>query len=133
LAVGAPAAGLVRLFGPESALVLAAIAAGAASALATRLSSAAIAAEPADTVEQVELRGPGIVHAAEAMGLLRGIVGFLTFLLAFDLKGGGSDAPVPVGLSIGRAVRHAAGFADVGTGHPATAPTWHFGDRKSVV
>ena len=61
------------------------------------------------------------------MGLLRGIVGFLTFLLAFDLKGGGNDAPVPIGLSIGRAVRHAAGFEDVGTGHPATAPTWHFG------
>jgi hypothetical protein len=61
------------------------------------------------------------------MGLLRGIVGFLTFLLAFDLKGGGNDAPVPVGLAIGRAARHVAGFPTVGTGHPPTAPEWHFG------
>jgi hypothetical protein len=101
--------------------------AGTASALATRLAPAIVAPEPADSVEEIELRGAGIVHAAEAMGLLRGIVGFLTFLLAFDLKGGGNDAPVPIGLAIGRAARHAAGFPSVGTGHPPTAPEWHFG------
>jgi hypothetical protein len=127
LAVGAPAAGLVSVFGPESALVLAALTAGTASALATRLAPAVVAPEPADSVEEIELRGAGIVHAAEAMGLLRGIVGFLTFLLAFDLKGGGNDAPVPVGLAVGRAARHVAGFPSVGTGHPTTAPEWHFG------
>jgi hypothetical protein len=127
LVVGAPAALIVKFIGPEAALVCAAITSGTASLLATRLSRAAVAPEPPDTAEEVELRGAGIVHAAEAMGLLRGIVGFLTFLLAFDLKGGGNDAPVPVGLSIGRAVRHAAGFVTIGTGHPATAPTWHFG------
>ncbi len=127
LVVGAPAALIVRFVGPETALVCAAITSGTAAILATRLSRAAVAPEPPDTAEEVELRGAGIVHAAEAMGLLRGIVGFLTFLLAFALKGGGNDAPVPVGLSIGRAVRHAAGFPNVGTGHPATAPTWHFG------
>ena len=127
LAVGAPAAGLVRLFGPESALVLAALTAGTASALATRLAPAAVAPEPVDSIEEIELRGAGIVHAAEAMGLLRGIVGFLTFLLAFDLKGGGNDAPVPIGLAIGRAARHVAGFPSAGTGHPMTAPEWHFG------
>src|SRR5581483_4483416 len=127
LVAGLPAAGLVKFIGPEAALVCAALTAGTASALAMRLSHAAVAPEPEDDVETVELRGAGIVHAAEAMGLLRGMVGFLTFLLAFDLKGGGNDAPVPVGLAIGRAVRHAARFADVGTGHPPTAPTWHFG------
>ena len=127
LLVGGPAALIVKFIGPEAALACAAITSATASILATRLSAAAVATEPPDTAEEVELRGAGIVHAAEAMGLLRGIVGFLTFLLAFDLKGGGNDAPVPIGLSIGRAVRHAAGFEDVGTGHPATAPTWHFG------
>jgi Major Facilitator Superfamily len=127
LVVGAPGALIVKFVGPEAALVCAAVTSATAALLATRLSAAAVAAEPPDTAEAVELRGAGIVHAAEAMGLLRGIVGFLTFLLAFALKGGGNDAPVPVGLSIGRAVRHAAGFPDVGTGHPATAPTWHFG------
>jgi hypothetical protein len=127
LAVGAPAAGIVKLLGPESALVLAAITSGTASALATRLAPAVVAPDPADTTEEAELRGAGIVHAAEAMGLLRGVVGFLTFLLAFDLKGGGNDAPVPIGLAMGRAARHVAGFPSVGTGHPSTAPAWHFG------
>jgi hypothetical protein len=128
VAVGAPAAGLVRVFGPESALVFAALAAGTASALAMRLAPAAVAPEPAGTAEEIELRGAGIVHAAEAMGLLRGIVGFLTFLLAFDLKGGGHDAPVPIGLAMGRAARGLIpGLSQPGTGHPSTAPTWHFG------
>ena len=61
------------------------------------------------------------------MGLLRGIVGFLTFLLAFDLRGGSDDSPSPVGLAVGRAVRSAAGLdvevPGAGGGHPA----WHFG------
>jgi MFS family permease len=127
LVAGAPGALIVKFVGPEAALVCGAITSATAAILATRLSKAVVAEAPPDTAEAIELRGAGIVHAAEAMGLLRGIVGFLTFLLAFDLKGGGNDAPVPIGLSIGRAVRHAAGFADVGTGHPATAPTWHFG------
>jgi MFS family permease len=127
LAVGAPAAGIGALFGPGAALVLAALTSGTASALATRLAPAVVAPEPPDTAEEVELRGAGIVHASEAMGLLRGIVGFLTFVLAFDLKGGGNDAPVPVGLAIGRVTRHIAGFPTVGTGHATTAPAWHFG------
>src|SRR3954447_10444187 len=127
LVVGAPAAGLVKVLGPESALILAVITSGTASALATRLARAAVAPEPADTVEEIELRGAGIVHAAEAMGLLRGVVGFLTFLLAFDLKGGGNDLLVPVGLAMGRAARHTAGFPEVGTGHGSTSPAWHFG------
>jgi len=127
LVAGGPAALLVKFGGPEYALVCAALTAGAAAALATRLSPAIVAPEPPGNEEEMELRGAGIVHAAEAMGLLRGVVGFLTFLLAFDLKGGGNDAPVPVGLSIGRAVRAAAHFPAVGTGHPPTAPAWHFG------
>jgi len=127
LVVGAPAAGLVKVLGPESALILAVITSGTASALATRLARAAVAPEPADSAEEIELRGAGIVHAAEAMGLLRGVVGFLTFLLAFDLKGGGNDLLVPVGLAMGRAARHVAGFPEVGTGHGSTAPAWHFG------
>jgi Na+/melibiose symporter-like transporter len=127
LVAGAPGALIVKFIGPEAAIVCAAATSATASILATRLSAAIVADQPPEPAEEVELRGAGIVHAAEAMGLLRGIVGFLTFLLAFDLKGGGSDAPVPVGLSIGRAVRHLAQFPEVGTGHPATAPTWHFG------
>jgi Transmembrane secretion effector len=125
--VGGPGAGLVKLIGPEVALFLAVVSGTTAAVLALRLAPAVVAPEPAGQVEETELRGAGILLAAEAMGLLRGMVGFLTFLLAFDLRGGGNDGPIPVGLALGRAVRKSAGFQMVGSGHPPTAPAWHFG------
>jgi hypothetical protein len=95
--------------------------------LATRLPRAVVAPEPPEPIEESELRGAGVVLAAEALGALRGMVGFLTFMLAFDLRGGGNDAPIPVGLAVGRGVRSVAGFPALGSGHPATEPAWHFG------
>ena len=122
-----PAFPVQQIFGPQWTVFLAALTSTAAAVLATRLSSAPVAPEPADEAELVELRGEGIVRSSEAMGLLRGMVGFLTFLLAFDLRGGGNDGPVPVGLALGRAVGVRAGFPAVGSGHLHTAPTWWFG------
>src|SRR5690606_41189568 len=56
-------------------------------------------AETSET-ERAELRGGGIVLAASAMALLRGTVGFLTFLVAFALRS--SDAPAwQYGLVVG--------------------------------
>jgi hypothetical protein len=86
-----------------------------------------VAAAPPTTDEEAELRGEGVVLASEAMGLLRGAVGFVTFLLAFALRGGGDDTPVPIGLSLGRAVRDAAGFELAASSGGGTSPTWHFG------
>ncbi len=58
---------------------------------ALRIPRTQVAPTEASEAERAELRGIGILLAASAMGLVRGIVGFLTFLLAFDLRGG--DAP----------------------------------------
>jgi hypothetical protein len=127
-----PAFPVQALFGAEWTVFLAALTSIACAVLATRLAPALVAPEPPDEAEQIELRGEGILRAAEAMGLLRGMVGFLTFLLAFDLRGGGNDAPVPVGLALGRAVGIRAGFPAVGTGHLATSPAWHFGVVAAV-
>jgi Na+/melibiose symporter-like transporter len=125
-----PGAIVMKLAGPEWALVLAVFTSGAAALLATQLSGRPVAPEPPGEDEQQELRGEGIQRAAEAMGLLRGMVGFLTFLLAFDLRGGGSDGPVPVGLAFGhvagnlaRSLEHQATL----TSHVSDAPAWHFG------
>jgi MFS family permease len=52
----------------------------------------AVAVEPADEAERQELRSAGILLAASAMGLVRGIVGFVAFMLAFDFKN--NDAPL---------------------------------------
>ena len=47
-----------------------------------------VADAPATAAESAELRGAGVLLAASAMGLVRGIVGFLTFLLLFELRDG---------------------------------------------
>lgn len=125
--VAGPAIVVLKLFGPEAVLLIAALSSTGSSILARRLDATPVATGPEADIERIELRGEGIVRAAEAMGLLRGMVGFLTFLLAFDLRGGANDGPVPVGLAIGRAVSAAASFPQLGSGRLPTAPAWHFG------
>jgi hypothetical protein len=49
-----------------------------------------VAAEKAQPVEEAELRSAGIVLAASAMGLLRAVVGFLTFQIAFWFRNEGT-------------------------------------------
>ena len=122
-----PGAIVLTVVGAEWVLVLAALAAAGQCIAATQLPAVQVATTPPSTDEEAELRSDGVVLASEAMGLLRGSVGFLTFLLAFALRGGGDDTPVPVGLSLGRAVRDAAGFDVVASSGGGSSPTWHFG------
>ncbi len=83
-----PAAALIKLGGPGWALGLAMITYGIATVLSLRIPSSKVAEHRADPVERQELRGAGILMAGSAMGLLRGCVGFLTLLIAFDFRGG---------------------------------------------
>jgi len=126
--VAIPGAIVLRLLDAGWVLVLAAAVGAAQALLAAGLPATAVAEEPAGEAEQAELRGAGVVLAGEAMGVLRGVVGFLTFLLAFALRGGGDDSPVPTGLALGRTLRETAGFeVTAGGGGSSGAPTWHFG------
>ncbi len=126
-AAAVPGAIILKTAGAEWVLVLAACVGAAQALVAAGLPATAVAAEPPDAAEQEELRGTGVVLASEAMGLLRGVVGFLTFLLAFALRGGGDDSPVPTGLALGRTLRSIAGFEVTGGGGSSGSPTWHFG------
>ena len=92
VAGGLPAAGLVALFDARFSLLLASLMFVVAGVLATRIPSAPRPA-PAETVEErAEMAIPSIVFAGSAMAVMRGCVGFLTFLLAFLLKQQGEDA-----------------------------------------
>lgn len=92
LAGGLPAAALVALFDARFSLVLAVFVFVVAGILAMRIPAAARPA-PVETVEErQELAAPSIVFAGTAMAVLRGGVGFLTFLLAFLLKKAGQPA-----------------------------------------
>jgi hypothetical protein len=90
-----------------------------------RLPRIAIATEPVTAQEKAELSSIGIALAGSAMGVMRGIVGFLSFLLAFELRGGkkGLDLREP-----GSAAGAAAALARKANivGNPG-APKWHFG------
>jgi hypothetical protein len=85
-AAALPGLAILSLGGEEAVLAMAVAVFTAGSIVGLRLPKAPVADTPADEAERAELRSAGVLLAASAMGLLRGIVGFLTFLLAFDLR-----------------------------------------------
>ena len=85
-----PGALLLRFGGSEWVLALAAVVFAVGVAVAWGVPKVQIATEPESAEGRAELRGAGVLLAASAMALLRGIVGFLTFLLAFSLRSDGS-------------------------------------------
>jgi hypothetical protein len=87
-----PAAGILQLSSGSWVLRTGAFVylAGAVISLQIPRGGAPIAA--ATPLEEEELRASSIRLAGSAMGLLRGAVGFLTFLLAFELKEAGEPA-----------------------------------------
>jgi MFS family permease len=93
-----PAGLLLKLGGPGWTLGFAAIMFAVTTVLSFQLPVTRVAAEPVDETEREELRGAGIRHAAKAMGLVRGIVGFIAFLLAFHFKQTNSALGIGVAL-----------------------------------
>ncbi|MEM9036977.1 MAG: MFS transporter [Actinomycetota bacterium] len=77
---------LLRFGGSEWVMGFAAVVFSIGAIVAMRIPPTAIATEPADEVERAELRGVGIIASASSMGILRGVVGFIAFLLAFHLR-----------------------------------------------
>jgi hypothetical protein len=86
-----PAGAVSLLFGSQWVVFLAVLLFTTAAVLAWKLPKEPVATSPADVAELEELRSAGIRLAATSMGMLRGSVGFVTFLLAFALRN--ADAP----------------------------------------
>lgn len=123
--VGAGIGGLAMLGAASWAANAAMVGFVATALFAVQLPRVTVADRAATADERAELRQAGILMAASAMAMLRAAVGFMTFLLAFEFRGGDE------GLSLdgsGRAVGAAVGVArgqDI-LGSPG-APVWHFG------
>lgn len=125
-AAGVPGALVLWAFSPAAVALLAALVFGAATAASLRVPVTTVAAEPEDEAERAELRSAGVLAAASAMGTLRWIVGFVTLLLAFALRGADTQ-PAP-GSVAGRAIAQPGRVVDVEALVPAGAPpVWHFG------
>ncbi len=126
-AAGIPGA-LLLLVGPGAVMALASVMFVAAVVAALRVPATTVAAEPAGTAERAELRSAGVLSASSAMGTLRAVVGFVTFLLAFALRG--SDGPPPLGTGLGRLAGDATADVQATASDlvaPLGPPAWHFG------
>jgi hypothetical protein len=91
-----PAALLLKIWGPQWALGLAVVTYAVGAVVGLQIPRSRVATAKRDAVERQEIRGAGIQLAGGAMSLLRGCVGFLTMLIAFDFRGGGLVAGVSV-------------------------------------
>jgi hypothetical protein len=128
LVAGIPGGLLLLLAGPGAVEALALVVFLLAMLATTQVPKTTVAASPADEAEEEELRSAGVRSAASGMGTLRAAVGFVTFLLAFALRG--HDKVVAAGASLGRAVSLAAGAKEL-TPEALVVhvgpPKWHFG------
>lgn len=77
---------LLQLISSQAALGFGVIAFLAAALNANRLPKTVVATTPADALETEELHSASVVAAANAMRVLRGVVGFMFFHLAFWLR-----------------------------------------------
>lgn len=84
----APAALMFKIFGdnPSAPLAMAVLGFAVCAGLALRIPKVAVAPASPTPEEKAELRGVGVLLAAGSMGLLRGIVGFLTLYFAFHFR-----------------------------------------------
>lgn len=100
-----PAGILLKVGSPAWTLGLGFIVFTICTVVAFDLPKTTVATEPVGAEEKAELRSIGILVAASSMALVRGIVGFLSFLIAFHAK----DEDLPALLAVG-AVAGQAGF-----------------------
>ncbi len=119
---------LLLLVSPAAVMVLAAFTFVAAGVAAIRVPATTVAAEEAGADEVAEMRSGAVLSAGSAMGTLRAIVGFVTFLMAFALRG--DDRVTESGEVLGRvsaaALDHdTVTLADLAP--PGAPPPWHFG------
>jgi len=117
--------GAALIAGPAGAASVAMIGYIVATILASQLPPVVVAATPPEALERTELRDRAVILAASATAMLRGIVGFVTFLLAFEFRGGSDGLDVGAeGAAVGGATATVRGI-DI-TGNPS-APAWYFG------
>jgi MFS-type transporter involved in bile tolerance (Atg22 family) len=81
---------VLEFLGAEWVLVVAALAFAGATVMALRIPATRVADRPPAPAEQAELRSRGVLLGASAMALLRAVVGFLAFHLAFWYRGDGA-------------------------------------------
>ena len=123
--VGAGIGGIALLFSSSSPAVVAVIGYGLTMVAAVQVPKVLVADAPVSAGERAVLRQRGILTASLAIGLLRAVVGFTSFLLAFEFRGGGGGVSIE---SVGRPAGAGSGLVrGESVLAAAPAPAWHFG------
>jgi hypothetical protein len=86
------AALILKLVGAAWVLRLGAVVFVLGALVALQIERASTVAPDETDLERAELNAPSVRLAVSGMGMLRGAIGFLTFLLAFSLKASGEPA-----------------------------------------
>ncbi len=95
-----------------------------AAALTLQLPRIPVAGRRPTSTERSALRAATILLSASAMAVMRGAVGFVTFMLAFELRGGEEGLDVSAaGAALGGSVASERGIDIVGD---PSAPFWHY-------
>ena len=115
---GAAPAALAQLIGgPGWSVILAAITFALAGIASLRLPKTTVVTAAEKEGEKEELRSAGIIRAANSMSVLRGIIGFFTFLVAFAYRGGTDDIDLSgIGTSTGAKLHEELLGTDIGAG-----------------
>lgn len=123
---GASFAGVFSLIGgPSYSAAIAMFGFVLTTVMAFQVAPIVVAAEPTADLERAELRDATVLLAASATAVLRALVGFVTFLLAFEFRGGKDGIDVSTMGSAAGGATATARDIDI-AGDPA-APVWHFG------
>lgn len=124
--VGLPGVLLLQFGGSEWVLGFGVVVFAVAVFFGFKIQATTVASEKAAAEEKAEMKASSIRLAVGAMSFLRGAVGFITILLAFELRGGIDPGPTGEAVELGHSVRAALGLGplDLATGG---APPWHFG------
>ena len=122
---GAAIGGLALLGGDAWPAWVAVFGFGITTLYALQVPKTVVAKKPASAHEITELKTESIVYTAATMAFLRAAVGFVTFLLAFEFRGGDEGLSLSgIGEAAGVATGHLRNQDVFGT---PGAPAWHFG------
>ena len=117
-------AALAFLGSPALAATVATLGYMVATAITLQLPRIPVAPTRTSATERSALRAGAILLSASAMAVMRGGVGFVTFMLAFALRGGEEGLDVSAsGAALGGAVASERGIDIVGD---PGAPFWHY-------
>lgn len=123
---GVPGGLLLLIGGPPAVAALCALVFMAATVAALRVPRTVVSPEEdAHDVQETGQAAVTIRSAATAMGTLRWLIGFVTFLIAFALRG--SDTKPGTGMVIGHMLHGPKGLDLSSVTPPGAPPVWHFG------